>query len=122
MKGSCAWVRPLTSSANRNTRVFLFHYQLEVDGSSLWDQLLSQSYALISGLDEGRALPGVRFSPQLHNAREWNAYTIKTATPQTASLHLSQSWGSDLEEGNRRQCRWTLVTAYDGLVTKICII
>lgn len=60
MKGSCSWIRPLEASTTSDTRVFLFNYQLEIDGSSLWDQLLSQSYALISGLDEKRANPGVR--------------------------------------------------------------
>ena len=63
MKGSCSWVKPLAECTSRDTRVFLFTYQLEVDGSSLWYQLLSQSYALLSELDENRALPGVYHDP-----------------------------------------------------------
>ncbi|EFX00508.1 hypothetical protein CMQ_7510 [Grosmannia clavigera kw1407] len=57
VKGSCAWVKPLEESAAGNVRVFLFVYQLEVDGSSLWDQLLNQSSALLSGLEEHRSVP-----------------------------------------------------------------
>lgn len=36
--------------------MFLFTYQLEVDGSLLWYQLLSQSYVPLSELDENRGL------------------------------------------------------------------
>ena len=35
-----------------DTRVFLFTYQLDLDGSSLWDQLLDQGHALLTALDE----------------------------------------------------------------------
>ncbi|KAH7265628.1 uncharacterized protein BKA55DRAFT_559302 [Fusarium redolens] len=65
MKGSCSWVRPLTESTTGDTRVFLFTYRLQVDGSSLWDQLLNQSYALSSELDENRAQPNDDLRPLL---------------------------------------------------------
>lgn len=37
-----------------DTRVFLFVYHLELDGSSLWEQLLGLSYPLVAGLDQSR--------------------------------------------------------------------
>lgn len=61
-KNDCSWIKPLTASSFRDTRVFLFHYHLEVDGSSLWDQLLGQGGALIEGLDQSRVMPEVRMS------------------------------------------------------------
>ncbi|KAK3941871.1 hypothetical protein QBC46DRAFT_285358, partial [Diplogelasinospora grovesii] len=79
MKGSCSWVRPLAASTTSDTRVFLFTYQLEIDGSSLWDQLLNQSYALISGLDENRALPGHHLRPLLFICHSLGGLVLKRA-------------------------------------------
>lgn len=42
MRGSCSWVQPLAASMTSDTRVFFFSFQLDVDGTSLWDQLLGQ--------------------------------------------------------------------------------
>ena len=62
-KNNCSWIKPLAASMPIDTRVFLFTYQLEIDGSSLWEQLLGQSVALTKGLDLSRAKPGVRIPP-----------------------------------------------------------
>lgn len=55
------WIKALaTSTTTIDTRVFLFAYRLHIDGSSLWNQLLGQSDALIEGLNQSRTKPGVR--------------------------------------------------------------
>lgn len=58
-KNTCSWFKLIVASMPTDTRVFMFSYNLEIDGSSLWHQLLSQSIALIRGLDRSREQPGV---------------------------------------------------------------
>ncbi len=58
-KNTCSWIKPIVASMPIDTRVFMFSYNLEIDGSSLWHQLLDQSVALIRGLDRSREQPGV---------------------------------------------------------------
>ncbi|KAK7912199.1 tetratricopeptide repeat domain-containing protein [Apiospora marii] len=52
-----AWVQSLAQSLNTDARILLFSYQIAVDGTSLWDQLLTQGHAFLDGLDKFR-VPG----------------------------------------------------------------
>ncbi|KAH8729232.1 hypothetical protein BGZ61DRAFT_321092, partial [Ilyonectria robusta] len=57
VKSGCSWLKPLLQSDLKDTRVFLFTYALQTDGSSLWDQLLSQGTSLVAGLRQSRTQP-----------------------------------------------------------------
>lgn len=48
---SRSWPTPLAEATSNDTRVFLVMYQLDVNGSSSWEQVLGQGYALIVALD-----------------------------------------------------------------------
>lgn len=50
----CSWAKSLAAFPTGKTRVFLFEYHINIDGSSLWEQLLGQSYPLVKALDESR--------------------------------------------------------------------
>lgn len=67
VKSGCSWLKPLLQSDLKDTRVFLFTYALQTDGSSLWDQLLSQGTSLVAGLRQSRTQPEViELAPSWH--------------------------------------------------------
>ncbi|KUJ18843.1 uncharacterized protein LY89DRAFT_780838 [Mollisia scopiformis] len=53
-KQSCSWLKPLVAATQNDTRVLFFSYELDVNGTSLWNQLLDQSSSLLEVLHDLR--------------------------------------------------------------------
>ncbi|KAI9664019.1 MAG: hypothetical protein M1821_007510 [Bathelium mastoideum] len=93
---NCSWIKPLAASTTSDIRVFLFTYQLNIDDSSLWRQLLGQSSAVLDSLEQYRREPGYEQRPLLFICHSLGGLIIKKAL---TSAHQYQRIYEDVTAG-----------------------
>lgn len=53
-KQACSWLKPLVAATSNDTRVFFYNYELDLDQTSLWQQLIEHGLVLLHAIWEHR--------------------------------------------------------------------